>query len=60
VSDEVVHLAGDLADGVGLRGYDAVHLATALLAGPADVLFATWDSALAEAAAGAGLVTAGG
>ena len=60
VSDEVVHLAGDLADGVGLRGYDAVHLATALLAGPADVVFATWDSALADAADVAGLATAGG
>ena len=60
VSDQVVHLAGDLADRVGLRGYDAVHLATAVLAGPADVVFATWDSALSDAAADAGLVTAGG
>ncbi len=59
VSDEVVHLAGDLADRAGLRGYDAVHLATAMLVGPTDVVFATWDSALAEAAASAGLVTAG-
>jgi uncharacterized protein len=60
VSDEVVHLAGDLSDRIGLRGYDAVHLATALLAGPTDVVFATWDGDLADAAADAGLVTADG
>jgi hypothetical protein len=30
------------------------------LAGPTDVVFATWDVALADAAADAGLVTAGG
>ena len=29
------------------------------LVGPTDVVFATWDSALAAAAAAAGLVTAG-
>jgi predicted nucleic acid-binding protein len=60
VSDDVVHLAGDLSDRIGLRGYDAVHLATALLAGPTDVVFATWDVALADAAPDAGLLTAGG
>jgi predicted nucleic acid-binding protein len=58
VSDEVVGLAGDLADREPLRAYDAVHLASALLAGDGgQVLFATWDRALSRAARRLGVRT---
>jgi predicted nucleic acid-binding protein len=51
VTDDVVGLAGDLADREALRACDAVHLASALLAGEGnDVLLATWDRALSRAA----------
>jgi predicted nucleic acid-binding protein len=45
--------AGHLADEAGLRGYDAVHLASALALGP-DTTVVTWDNDLAQAAAHAG------
>jgi predicted nucleic acid-binding protein len=49
--------AGDLAEQLGLRGYDAVHLASALALGePTTVV--TWDEELRRAAAGAGCATA--
>lgn len=58
VADGTVRLAGDLADRHGLRGYDAVHLATALDSGVDDELrFACWDAALRAAAGTAGLRT---
>jgi predicted nucleic acid-binding protein len=58
VSDEVVGLAGDLADREPLRAYDAVHLASALLVGDgADVVFATWDRTLSRAARRLGVRT---
>jgi predicted nucleic acid-binding protein len=41
-----------------LRGYDAVHLATALELDGDDVFFLTWDRALARAADQVGLGTA--
>lgn len=52
VDDAVVHDAGALADRHGLRGYDAVHLASALLGADA---IATWDAALAAASRAAGV-----
>lgn len=48
VTSAIVHAAGDLAEGVGLRGYDAVHLAAAT-ACRVDV-FATADRQLLAAA----------
>ena len=58
VSDDVVGFAGDLADREPLRAYDAVHLASALLAGKGDgVLFATWDRKLSRAARRLGMST---
>ena len=58
VSNEIVGLAGDLADREPLRGYDAVHLATAVLAGQgAEVLFATWDGSLSRTARRIGMST---
>ena len=51
ITDAIVHLAGDLADRDALRGYDAVHLASALTAGDgAELLMVTWDDALGGAA----------
>lgn len=50
----LVRLAGDLAEAHALRGYDAVHLATAVTRGPTAVLV-TGDRRLAEAAAEEGL-----
>ncbi len=45
--------AGDLAEEFGLRGYDAVHLASALALG-ADTTLVTWDGDLKRAAAQSG------
>jgi uncharacterized protein len=50
--------AGDLAEQHALRGYDAVHLATALALGD-DVVVVTWDRDLSTAAAACGCATAG-
>jgi predicted nucleic acid-binding protein len=42
--------AGQLADDFGLRGYDAVHLATALALDAGAVTLVTWDGDLRRAA----------
>lgn len=47
--------AGEIAEHHALRGYDAVHLATALAAKTADLVLVTWDRDLARAAADTGL-----
>ncbi len=49
--------AGDLAEELGLRGYDAVHLASALALG-GDITFVTWDDELRGAAAKSGCAIA--
>ena len=51
---DLAHSAGDLAEAHGLRGYDAVHLATALRVESDSMLLATWDGDLARAAVAAG------
>ena len=51
---DLAHTAGDLAEAHGLRGYDAVHLATALRIDVPDLVLATWDGDLAHAALAAG------
>jgi predicted nucleic acid-binding protein len=51
---DLAHSAGDLAEAHGLRGYDAVHLATALSVESDSMLLATWDGDLARAAVAAG------
>ncbi len=44
--------AGDLAESMRLRSYDAVHLAALLkYGGPGEVIFACWDANLRRAAA---------
>jgi predicted nucleic acid-binding protein len=47
--------AGEHAEGLGLRGYDAVHLATALELGDEEVVVVTWDRDLARATGQVGL-----
>lgn len=46
--------AGDLAERHALRGYDAVHLASAMAAAP-DLMLASWDRDLRSAAETEGL-----
>lgn len=51
LDDALARTAGDLAERHALRGYDAVHLASALAIDvPGDLLIATWDRELAAAA----------
>jgi uncharacterized protein len=50
VSGPVVSSATELAEIHDLRAYDAVHLASAVSLGDAELLVLTWDSALARAA----------
>lgn len=53
--DRVLARAGGrLAEAHRLRGYDAVHLATALSVTGSDVVLVTWDRDLARAAGEAG------
>jgi predicted nucleic acid-binding protein len=51
--------AGEHAEDLGLRGYDAVHLATALELGEEEVVLVTWDRDLARAVEQVGLGLAG-
>ena len=46
LSADVEHHAGDLVVRHALRGADAVHLASALAVGPADLVVAVWDGRL--------------
>ncbi len=57
---ELAHHAGDLADRFALRGYDAVHLATALRLDEGSTTVVTWDVDLARAAERAGLAVVTG
>lgn len=47
--------SGELAERLGLRGYDAVHLASALALGDGEVALITWDLDLRAAAENMGL-----
>ncbi|MGC1208433.1 MAG: type II toxin-antitoxin system VapC family toxin [Ornithinimicrobium sp.] len=51
---ELAIAAGELAEAHGLRGYDAVHLATALNVDSDSLLLATWDRELARGGIEAG------
>jgi predicted nucleic acid-binding protein len=55
VDEPLARNAGALAEEFELRGYDAVHLATALALVENEVTLVTWDGDLAEAAIEAGL-----
>lgn len=52
---ELAQEAGNLAERYTLRGYDAVHLASALTVDDEATTVITWDAHLADAAAAAGL-----
>jgi predicted nucleic acid-binding protein len=54
VDHALTHHAGQLAEDHSLRGYDAVHLASALALGEQTTLI-TWDRDLRDAAAKSGL-----
>ncbi len=59
VGEDLARAAGDHATEFGLRGYDAMHLATALELSEEEVVFVTWDEDLGRAASSAGLAVAG-
>jgi len=55
LDDALARAAGDLAERHALRGYDAVHLASALaIDAPGELVIATWDQELAAAAVAEG------
>jgi predicted nucleic acid-binding protein len=58
VDEALAQRAGELAGERALRGYDAVHLASALALGPGDTILATWDRDLSNAAVDTGLAVA--
>ncbi len=55
VDGALARRAGALAQQHVLRGYDAVHLATALSVGEPELVLSTWDRGLARAAGGVGI-----
>ncbi len=59
VDESLARSAGRQADDLDLRGYDAVHIASALELGDEEVVVVTWDRELAEAAERVGLGVAG-
>lgn len=59
VDQELAVRAGEYAEVLGLRGYDSVHLATALELGDDEVVVVTWDRDLARATERVGLSVAG-
>jgi predicted nucleic acid-binding protein len=59
VSRDIARSAGNLAEKHGLRRYDAVHLASALVVGARDLVVVTWDRDLARASHVAGFGLAG-
>lgn len=52
--------AGQLAGQHGLRGAEAVHLASVLAVSPAEVVFAVWDKSLRQSAQAVGVRAAPG
>lgn len=60
VDERLTRSAGSLAAKFALRGYDAVHLATALALAEQDVALVSWDRELCQAGSEAGLTVLGG
>jgi uncharacterized protein len=58
VDEALARRAGELADEGPLRGYDAMHLASALALGAGETILVTWDRDLSNAAVGADLAVA--
>lgn len=59
VDQELVARAGEFAEALDLRGYDAMHLATAIGLGDEEAVMVTWDRDLSRAAERVGLSVAG-
>lgn len=59
VDSTLARRAGEHAEDLGLHGYDAVHLTTALELGDEEVVLVTWDRDLARATERVGLGLAG-
>jgi predicted nucleic acid-binding protein len=57
VDGELAHQAGEAAWRHSLRGYDAVHLVSAMAFDDAQLVMVTWDAELSRAAQEVGLVT---
>lgn len=57
-TESVLRHAGDLAERHALRGYDAVHLASALALADTEVIVAAWDHRLRNGASDGGLMVA--
>lgn len=58
IDDEIARASGDLAEAHALRGYDSVHLASAVALADETSILATWDLELRGAALDAGLQVA--
>ena len=58
VDETVARMAGSLAETHGLRGMDAIHLASASLLADARPVVVTWDAELRKAAQAEGLSVA--
>jgi len=58
IDDEIARASGDLAEAHALRGYDSVHLASAVALADETSILATWDLELRRAALDAGLQVA--
>jgi len=54
IDDALARSAGELAELHSLRGYDAVHLASAISVADAGLVTVTWDQDLAGAAVACG------
>lgn len=57
VTDSLVRDAGSLAEDFALRGYDAVHLASARLVHDSDMVFVAGDQHVINAARAMGMAT---
>lgn len=57
-TEDIALAAGEHAETFGLRGYDSVHLASALTVADPSLVFVTWDDELAQGAREAGLLVA--
>lgn len=55
IDDEISKAAGDLAEDYALRGFDLIHLASAVALTDDSMIMATWDADLRRAAVDAGL-----
>lgn len=56
IDDALARFAGELAELYDLRGYDAVHLASAISVEDTGLVTATWDGDLAAAAVACGSI----